>query len=61
MWTMPTHGALLLAECAKIGYKPQRGTKHTVSDSPVMMQITKGLWAGMINSYPIEFRTRNIL
>ena len=55
MWTMPTHGALLLAECAKIGYKPQWGTSSTLSDAPVMMQITKGLWAGMINSYPIEF------
>lgn len=54
MWTMPTHGALLLAECAKIGYKPQWGTSSTLSDSPVMMQITKGLWAGMINSAPIE-------
>jgi ABC-type branched-subunit amino acid transport system substrate-binding protein len=54
MWTMPTHGALLLAECAKIGYKPQWGTSSTLSDSPIMMQITKGLWAGMINSAPIE-------
>jgi len=54
MWTMPTHGALLLAECAKIGYKPQWGTSSTLSDSPVMLQITKGLWAGMINSAPIE-------
>jgi len=54
MWTMPTHGALLLAECAKIGYKPQFGTSSTLSDSPVMMQITKGLWAGMINSAGIE-------
>jgi branched-chain amino acid transport system substrate-binding protein len=59
MWTMPTHGALLLAECAKIGYKPQWGTSSTLSDSPVMMQITKGLWAGMINSYPIEFPNSN--
>ena len=55
MWAMPTHGALLLTECAKIGYKPQWGTSSTLSDAPVMMQITKGLWAGMINSYPIEF------
>jgi branched-chain amino acid transport system substrate-binding protein len=54
MWAMPTHGALLLAECAKIGYKPQWGTSSTLSDSPIMMKITKGLWAGMINSAPIE-------
>ena len=54
MWAMPTHGALLLAECAKIGYKPQWGTSSTLSDAPVMMQITRGLWAGMIHSVPIE-------
>jgi branched-chain amino acid transport system substrate-binding protein len=50
MWAMPTHGALLLAECAKIGYKPQFGTSSTLSDGPLMMNITKGLWAGMIHS-----------
>jgi ABC-type branched-subunit amino acid transport system substrate-binding protein len=51
MWTMPTHGALILAETAKIGFKPQWATSNTLSDSPLMMQITKGLWAGMINSF----------
>jgi len=50
MWAMPTHGALLLAECAKIGFKPQWGTSSTLSDAPLMLQITKGLWAGMIHS-----------
>ena len=54
MWAMPTHGALLLAECAKIGYKPQWGTSSTLSDAPPLMQLTKGLWAGMIHSFPIE-------
>ncbi len=50
MWAMPTHGALLLAECAKIGFKPQWGTSSTLSDAPLMLHITKGLWAGMIHS-----------
>jgi ABC-type branched-subunit amino acid transport system substrate-binding protein len=50
MWAMPTHGALLLAETAKIGFKPQWATSNTLSDSVLMMQITKGLWAGMIHS-----------
>jgi ABC-type branched-subunit amino acid transport system substrate-binding protein len=50
MWAMPTHGALLLGECAKIGFKPQWGTSNTLSDAPLMLQITKGLWAGMIHS-----------
>jgi branched-chain amino acid transport system substrate-binding protein len=51
MWAMPTHGALLLAECAKIGFKPQWGTSSTLSDGALMLQITKGLWAGMIHSF----------
>ncbi len=59
MWAMPTHAALLLAECAKIGYKPQWGTSSTLSDTPVLMQITKGLWAGMVVSYPIEAPNSN--
>jgi ABC-type branched-subunit amino acid transport system substrate-binding protein len=50
MWAMPTHGALLLGECAKIGFKPQWATSNTLSDAPLMMQITKGLWVGMIHS-----------
>ncbi|HXX33283.1 MAG TPA: ABC transporter substrate-binding protein [Thermodesulfobacteriota bacterium] len=54
MWAMPTHAALLLTECAKIGFKPHWATSSTLSDGPLMMQITKGLWAGMINSFPIE-------
>jgi len=51
MWAMPTHGALLLAECAKIGFKPQWGTSSTLSDGALMLQITKGLWAGMIHTF----------
>ena len=50
MWAMPTHGALLLGECAKLGYKPQFGTSSTLSDGVAMMQISKGLWEGMIHS-----------
>ena len=51
MWAMPVHAALLLAECAKIGFKPQWGTGSTLADGPYMLQITKGLWAGMIHSF----------
>ncbi len=50
LWAMPTHGALILAESAKIGFKPQWGTSNPLSDAPLMMQITKGLWAGMIHA-----------
>ena len=54
MWTMPTHAALLLAETAKIGFKPQWATSNTLSDAALMLQVTKGLWAGMIHSNFVE-------
>ncbi len=55
MWANPTHGALILGESAKIGYKPQWATSNTLADGPFMLGITKGLWAGMINSHYGEF------
>lgn len=54
MVTNPAHAALLLAETAKIGFKPQWGTSNTLSDAPFMLQITKGMWAGMIHSNFVE-------
>lgn len=59
MWAMPTHAALLLAETAKIGFKPQWATSNTLSDSALMMGITRGLWAGMINSFFSELPDSN--
>ena len=50
MWTNPTGAALILAETAKIGFKPQWAKSNTISDAALMMQITKGLWGGMIHS-----------
>jgi ABC-type branched-subunit amino acid transport system substrate-binding protein len=51
MWTNPQGAALLLAETAKIGFKPQWATSNSLSDSALMMQITRGLWPGMITSF----------
>ena len=59
MWAMPTHAALILTESAKIGFKPQWATCSTLSDSPFMMQITKGLWSGMINANFAELPDSN--
>jgi ABC-type branched-subunit amino acid transport system substrate-binding protein len=59
MWTNPTAAALILAETAKISFKPQWATSNTLSDSVLMMQITKGLWAGMINSNFAELPDSN--
>ena len=60
MWAMPTHAALILNETAKIGFKPQWATSSTLSDAALMMQITKGLWAGMINSFFGELPDSNL-
>jgi ABC-type branched-subunit amino acid transport system substrate-binding protein len=60
MWTNPTGAALILAETAKIGFKPQWATSNTLSDAALMMQITKGLWAGMINSFFAELPDSNL-
>jgi len=59
MLTMPTHAALILGETAKIGFKPQWATSNTLSDSALMMQITRGLWVGMINSFFSELPDSN--
>jgi len=48
-----------VAETAKIGFKPQWGTSNTLSDAPMMLQMTKGLWAGMINSFVLELPDSN--
>jgi ABC-type branched-subunit amino acid transport system substrate-binding protein len=50
MWLLPKHAAIILGESAKLGYKPQWISSNTLSDAPVMMNITKGLWAGVITS-----------
>lgn len=60
MWAMPTHAALILGETAKIGFKPQWATSNTLSDAALMMQITKGLWAGMIHSNFVELPDSNL-
>lgn len=54
LWSSPAHAAILLGETAKIGFKPQWASSCTLSDAPQMLQMTKGLWAGTINSYFTE-------
>lgn len=54
LWSSPAHAAILLGETAKIGFKPQWASSCTLSDAPQMLQMTKGLWAGTINSYFAE-------
>lgn len=59
MWTNPTGAALILTETAKLGFKPQWATSNSLSDSVLMMKITKGFWTGMINSFAFELPDSN--
>lgn len=48
MYVLPKHGAIILGEAAKLGFSPQWISSSTLSDAPVMFDITKGLWKGVI-------------
>ncbi|MFH1034500.1 MAG: ABC transporter substrate-binding protein [Pseudomonadota bacterium] len=48
MWVLPKHAAILLGTSAKLGFKPQWVACSTLSDAPLMYNITKGLWNGVI-------------
>ena len=59
MLVMPIHAALILSETAKIGFKTQWATSNTLCDYALMMQITKGSWAGVVNSFFSELPDSN--
>ena len=46
----PTHGALILKECAKIGYRPKVLTSFPLGD-PIMFKVAGPLWEGV---YPAQ-------
>ncbi len=48
MWVLPKHGAIILGTAAKMGFKPQWMTTSTLSDTPVMFKISKGLFKDVI-------------
>jgi branched-chain amino acid transport system substrate-binding protein len=48
MYVLPKHGAIILGEAAKLGFSPQWISSSTLSDAPLMFDITKGLWKGVI-------------
>jgi branched-chain amino acid transport system substrate-binding protein len=48
MWVMPKHGAIMLGTAAKLGFKPVWMTTSTLSDYPLMYDLTKGLYRGVI-------------
>ncbi len=48
LWVLPKHGAIILGTAAKLGFKPQWMTTSTLSDTPIMYQISKGLFKDVI-------------
>ncbi|MCP4665060.1 MAG: ABC transporter substrate-binding protein [Deltaproteobacteria bacterium] len=44
MFPGPKQGAIMLMEAAKIGFKPQWMSTSTLSDTPIMYKISKGLF-----------------
>jgi len=48
MWVLPKHGAIILGTAAKMGFKPQWMTASTLSDTPIMYKISKGLFKDVI-------------
>jgi len=48
LWILPKHGAIILGTAAKIGLKTQWMTTSTLSDTPIMYKISKGLFKDVI-------------
>ncbi|MFH1624822.1 MAG: ABC transporter substrate-binding protein [Pseudomonadota bacterium] len=48
LWLLPKHAAMMLGAAVKMGFKPTWMTTSTLSDAPMMHDITKGLWEGVI-------------
>jgi len=48
MWPGPKHGAIMVGTAAKLGFKPVWMTTSTLSDTPIMYKLTKGLFEDVI-------------
>jgi branched-chain amino acid transport system substrate-binding protein len=48
MWVLPKHGIIMLRTAAKMGFKPQWMTSSTLSDTPIMYKISKGLFKDVL-------------
>ncbi|MFB0520003.1 MAG: ABC transporter substrate-binding protein [Desulfatiglandales bacterium] len=52
MWVLPKHGAIILGTAAKMDFKPQWMASSTLSDTPIMYKISKGLFKDvMVTSF----------
>jgi ABC-type branched-subunit amino acid transport system substrate-binding protein len=48
LWVLPKAAVITVSTAAKLGYKPAWVASSTLSDAPLMHQLTKGLWKGVI-------------
>ncbi len=48
MWFLPTHAVIALKTAAAMKYNPLWASSSTLSDVPMMMHITGGLWKDVI-------------
>ncbi len=48
MWVNPTHAVITLKTAAALQFAPQWATSSTLSDAPLMHNITGGLWKNVI-------------
>jgi ABC-type branched-subunit amino acid transport system substrate-binding protein len=48
MWVLPRHAVILKVTAHKLGFKPTWFSSSTLSDTPFMYKISRGLWAGTI-------------
>ena len=48
MYLLPKQAAILLGTAEKFSFKPQWISSSTLSDVPLMHNVTKGLWEGVI-------------
>jgi branched-chain amino acid transport system substrate-binding protein len=48
MWILPKHAAIMLQTAKAAGFQPQWIATSTLSDAPMMFNITKGLWKDVV-------------
>jgi len=49
-WVAPKHGAIMLMTGAKMDFKPQWMASSSLSDTPAMYKVSKGLYQGVIHA-----------
>jgi branched-chain amino acid transport system substrate-binding protein len=48
LWVTPRHAAIIMGATAVMGYRPQWMASLVLSDMPLMYDLTKGAWQGVI-------------